>query len=951
MRFGFLSQVSVIALVFMSGCKAPSSEILTPDDVPFAHMASDLPVDEAITYGELSNGLRYAVRQNDTPTKTATLLMRIDTGSLNETDDTRGIAHFLEHMAFNGSENIPEGEMTKRLERFGLAFGADTNASTGFTETTYQLELPDVTEEMLNETLGIMRETAERLTLNPEAIDKERGVIQAERRTRSSPGFKAFLDQLDFYAGHTILPDRLPIGTEETIDTVVSEQFRDFYKRYYRPEKTFVTLVGDLEPAFAIAKIEEFFGDWQNSEDIAAGTNVEIDAELISEPRARIYSDPEIQTSVSLAMFKPYVEEFDNATVRRENLIEGLGNSMLNRRLGKMARSETSAFISAGVGSSNFFDVAEVSSLSVNSEPESWEEALAQGEQALRQALEFGFTQAELDEQIANIENSLKVSVQTSPTRRTPRLARQIMGAFGAESVVTTPQTSLERFNVNKPGITLEAVTKAFREGWSGLNDAPQLYLQTSKEIEDGESKLKAAYETSKAVPVEARADEAKLEFAYTDFGTAGKVAKRARIEDLDATLITFENNVRLNMKKTDFEDNVIRLSARVGAGTLSAPVKDAPGFETYASNMLALSGLGQHSVDDIRTVMAGKSVGVGRSLGDLVTTLSGSTTPDDLALQLKLMTAYATDPGYRPEAQAQYDKFIRSWYPTLDSTPGGVASRDLGRILRSGDARWGVPAEADLLDVDFDLIQSWMDENVLNGAIELTAVGDFEEDVLIKAVAESFGALPERPAQPYKPDDSLTSIKFPSGQAEPITLTHAGDAETARLYVYWPAPDGTDTLLSRQSSMLANLFELRLTEVLREDEGATYSPNVTNSASRLYKGYGFIGAQLEVSPDRIDAIADRIREVAAQFRAGDIDPDVFERAIKPTLENLETSLESNGLWMGVLSRAQTDEGPVERFRTREETYQSMTLEDLKPVAEQVFMPKDSIEIQILPAK
>ena len=177
MRLTYLSQVSVIALVFLSSCKAKTPRLPSIDDVPFAHMASDLPVDAAITYGELPNGLRYAVRENDTPTKTASLLMRFDTGSLNETDETRGIAHFLEHMAFNGSENIPEGEMTKRLERFGLAFGADTNASTGFEETTYQLELPDVSEEMLNETLEIMRETAERLTLAADAIDKERGVI------------------------------------------------------------------------------------------------------------------------------------------------------------------------------------------------------------------------------------------------------------------------------------------------------------------------------------------------------------------------------------------------------------------------------------------------------------------------------------------------------------------------------------------------------------------------------------------------------------------------------------------------------------------------------------------------------------------------------------------------------------------------------------------------------
>ena len=949
MRFSLLSQASVITVLFLTGCKAPGPQILSPDDVPFAHMASDLPVDPAITYGELPNGLRYAVRENDTPSKTASLLMRVDTGSINETEETRGLAHFLEHMAFNGSENIPEGEMTKRLERFGLAFGADTNASTSFNETTYQLELPEVTEEMLDVTLGIMRETAERLLLDPEAIEKERGVIQAERRARSNPAFTAILDQLDFYAGHTILPDRLPIGTEATIDSVTPAQFRDFYDRYYRPEKTFITLVGDLEPELAVQKIEEFFGDWENPADSAAGATVEINSAAITVPRARVYSNPEIQTSVSLSVMKPYEDELDSISVRKEGLIESLGNSMLNRRLGKMARTEDAAFISAGVGRSNFFDVAEISSLSVNSQPENWDAALAQGEQALRQALDFGFSQAELDEQLANLQNSLEVSVKRSPTRRTPSLARQIMGAFGGESVITTPESSLERFLANKPDITLEAVTEAFRAGWSGLDAAPQLYLQTSEAIEAGEEKLTEAYRASQAVPVAARAAEANLDFAYTDFGAPGKVAKRQRIEDLDATLITFENNVRLNMKKTDFEDNVIRLSARVGAGTLSAPVKEAPGFTTYASNMLSLSGLGQHSVDDIRTLMAGKSVGVGRGLGDKVTSLSGSTTPEDLELQLRLMTAYAIDPGYRPEAQSQYDKYIRSWYPTLDSTPGGVAGRDLGRILRSGDRRWGIPAKEDLLDVDFDLIKGWMEENVLNGAIELTVVGDFEEEALINAVAGTFGALPERPAAPYEPDASLTSIKFPEGSDTPIKLTHAGDAETARLYIYWPAPDGRDVLTSRRASMLTNLFELRLTEVLREDEGATYSPNVSRSGSRLYPGYGFVGAQIEVSPDRIDRMADRIREVAAEFQTGNIDADLFERGIKPTLENLETSLESNGLWMSVLSQAQTDPEPVARFRTREDTYQNMTPEDLKPVAKQIFQAKNSIEIQILP--
>ena len=943
-----LHTVSLIAALCLSACVGSETD-KQPGSIDFAHSISDLKPDEDITYGKLSNGLRYAVRSNSTPTKTATLLMRIDTGSLNETDETRGIAHFLEHMAFNGSENVPEGEMTKRLERFGLAFGADTNASTSFDETIYQLELPDVSEEMLNETLGLMRETADRLTLAPDAIERERGVIQAERRARSNPSFRAFLDQLDFLAGHTILPKRLPIGTEETIDSVTEDQFRAFYEAWYRPENTFVTLVGDLSPEYAIEKIEEFFGDWQGAADVSPGKAFEMKSAALTKPRARVYADPEIQTSVSVSLLKPFEVEKDTAANRKEGLIEGMGHRILNRRLGKLARTEDAAFISAGAGQSNYFDIAEIASLSVNTEPENWENGLAQAEQALRQALEYGFTQAELDEQIANIENAIEVSVQTSPTRRTSRLAREIMGSFSGETVVTHPKSNLERFESYKDEITLDAIEAAFRDAWDGLSGSAQLYLQTSEVLEDGEARLEAAFLNTQNTDVAPRDVEDALEFAYSEFGTAGKVKNREYLEDLDATLITFENNVRLNFKKTPYEDNVIRLSARIGAGMLSAPTLEAPGFEIYTQNMLSLSGLAKHKVDDISTLMAGKSVGVGRGFSDTSMTLSGSTTPDDLALQLQLMTAYATDPGYRPEAQAQYEKFIRSWYPTLDSTPGGVASRDIGRILRNGDTRWGIPAEADLLNVDIDRIKNWMNTHVQGGAIELTAVGDIDEDVLIETIAKTFGALDTRPETFFEPDPELTKISFPKGSRRPVVLSHAGDAETASLYIYWPAPDGTDIALSRKRQMVSDLFDLRLTEVLREEEGATYSPGVSQSGSRIYKGYGFMGAQIEVSPDQIDVMAERIREVAAEFHRGEIDQDVFERAKKPILENLETSLESNSLWMGVLSQAQSDPESVDRFRSRDEMYQNMTLEDIKPVAKQVFQDEKSIEVQILP--
>ena len=936
----------VLAALLAAGCQGDKSALTGP--VYFPQDASDLKADPNVEYGRLPNGLRYAVRQNETPSNTASLLMRIDTGSLNEVDGTQGIAHFLEHMAFNGSENIPENEMIKRLERFGLAFGPDTNASTSFDETIYQLELPEVNEDIVNETMMIMRETAGRLLLDADAIERERGVILSEKRTRNSPAFESFVDSLNFYLGETRIPDRLPIGTDETIGSVTAEQFRTFYEGYYRPENTFITFVGDFETDYAIEKIEEYFGDW----DVAGEALGELEPGEIAydEPRAHIYTNPEIQTNISLSTMSKPKEVRDTASTRKQAFIDSLGNTILSRRLGKIARSEDAKFISASSSNYELFDATEISSLSVNTQPADWAAGLAQAEQTLRQALEYGFSQAELDEQLANYRKGLEVAVQTSPTRRTPGLARGIMGAFSSETVVTTPQDNLELFQARKDDITLEKVEEAFRAQWAKLSSAPQLELNTNQPVDGGIAALEAAYADSLTVAVTPRVEDIKQEFAYTDFGKAGTVIERGSIDDIEITTVMFDNNVRLNIKKTPYETDVIRLRAAMGGGNLTFPI-DKPGFRTFTPNMVSLSGLEAHKVDDIRTMMAGKSVGASVSFGAENMVVSGSTVPEDLDDQLNLMTAYATSPGYRAEAQSQYEKYIQSFYPTLDSTPGGVSGRDVPRLIRSGDTRYGFPSEADLLNLTFDDIKTWRAKYVDNTAIEVSVVGDVDIESIITAVGRTFGALPTRAKTEAKIPDSAKKLVFPKGSKAPVKLTHAGDPTTAMLQLYWPGPDGADAQVSRRVSLMSTMFRLRLTEELREAEGASYSPSAFSYSPRLYPGYGYVGASLELSPDEIDLMSEKVEKIAAEFRAGQIDAALFERAIKPAQESIETSLENNGYWMNVISSAQTDEEPLNRHRSRAEAYQTMTVEDIKPLAAEIFDPGKVYKVQILPEK
>lgn len=949
MTKAFTAKICMCSIIFLGilsiGC-APESAEQKPNDFTFIHDVSDLPVDPNVEYGQLENGLRYAVRSNATPTKTATLLMRIDTGSINEMDETRGIAHFLEHMAFNGSENIPEGEMRKRLEKFGLAFGADTNASTGFFETSYQLELPEVDEEILNETLMIMRETAGNLTLDPEAIDRERGVILAEKRARSSPAFDAMLDGLDFYLGETIIPDRLPIGTEETIASVTPEQFRQFYEGYYRPENTFIVLVGDIDTDYAAKKIEEYFADWTAKGE--ALSEVKPQALSDHDARTRYYVNSEIQTGLSLSILHPREDKLDMKANRRQGFIDGLGNRILSRRLGELSRTTEAPFIRASVSSSSLLDTADISTLSISPEQGKWAQALEGAEPLLRQAVEFGFSQAELDEQIINTKKALEVSVQTSSTRRTPNLARQIMSAFGSETVLTDPSDNLERFNEYAPNITLEDVNSAFRKKWQGIESAPQLYLTTSEIIEGAEDKLKSALGDARAIPIEPREDEGKLEFAYSEWGEAGKVAEQKTIDDIDFEQIIYENGVKLNVKQTPYQKDVISISVAMAGGELFMP-RDEPGLRVFAPNALSLSGLEAHKVDDLRRILAGRSVGVSQSIGAKRIYLNGTTVPEDLDLQLDLMAAYATAQGYRPEAKSQYDKYIKSFYPTLDSTPSGVASRDIPRLIRSGDTRFGFPSEYEMLNVDIDQVKAWRDAMIKGSAIEIGIVGDITPERAIDVVSRTFGAMPKRASTFPQVKEVDLALNFPKGSLRPVTLSHAGDSATALLRIYWPAPDGRDAKTSREISMISTLMRLRLTEVLREEEGASYSPSAFSFTPRTYPNYGYVGVSMEVSPDEIDKMSAKVDEIAAEFSSGNISDDLFERAMKPALESIETSLESNNYWMSVISEAQTDEERLARHRSRNDAYQNMTVEALRERSQSLFNPKAAYRVQILP--
>jgi len=871
--------------------------------------ASDVPVDPNIVFGVLPNGMKYALLKNSTPKDSVVLRMRFDVGSFAEADDQRGLAHFLEHMAFNGSTNVPEGEMIKLLERKGLAFGADTNASTGFDETVYKLDLPNGSDDLIDTGLMLMRETGSELKIDPTAVDRERGIILSERRARDTYQLRNLIDQLDFQMQGMKVASRIPVGTEEVIKTAPAARLRDLYDRYYRPERATLVMVGDFDPAAVEAKIKARFGDWKGRGPAGADPEIgKVDYQRAA--AADDFIDPAIQDMVTLAAFKPWVDEADTKAKRARTLAEDIGEAIVNRRLAKIALNEDSPILGGYFSEAAGWKVFDQVTVGAVAKEGAWKEALALIEQEQRRAIEHGFTQAEVDEQLANRRTAFKNAVAGVTTRRSDALADALLTAAKGDFVFVRPETSQALFEATAPSLSAAAVTAAFRKRMAGFS-APLARVSAKKPIEGGTDAILSALRASTQVAVAAPTQAAIAAFAYDNFGTPGKIVSDDRVEDLGIRRIRFANNVMLNIKKTDFQKETVYLSVRVDGGNLLA-TRDDPTKVALAGSMV-LGGLEAHSVDDLRSILAGRTVNPSFGSGTDYFGGTATSSPGDFALQAKLMAAFLTHPGYRPDGLALIRRVLPQQYAANDATPAAVLGRDAGGILANDDPRSQTPPLAKLMTLDWAQLKPVVADSLTNGAIEIGVVGDIDEQAAIDAIAATFGALPERRAA-FDPRAEARVREYAKDRSE-RTLIHKGPAEQAELRVYWPARDDSDLAEAMQLNLLVRVMQLKLTEELRERLGESYSPGAAASLSDEFPGYGHLFAASNVDYKDLATTRAAIFAIAKELRDAPVDADLLDRARKPLVEAMTKSRRENAYWLNYVAEATTQADRLDRSR------------------------------------
>ncbi len=942
-----LSFLAVLALALLSACAPQAQRIASvsaqqqqkPD---WAFQASDIPVDPGYRFGKLDNGMRYVVRENGRPKGTVAVRLEVAAGSLDEDESERGFAHFVEHMAFNGSTNVPEGEMVRLLERKGLAFGADTNASTDFERTTYQLDLPRNDPELLDTALMLMRETASELTFAQSAVERERGVVLSEMRDRNGWQMRAYVDQLNFLFPGARYSTRLPIGVKETLDAATGASLKAFWQRNYVPSKTTVIVIGDLPADQVETAIREKFASWQATPSPPQPSAGPFDFALKN--RTEVYLDPALAERVTAFRLGPWLDEKDTKAQRREKLLRQIGYSIVNRRLQRISRQPDPPFRGAGFATPDLAKSGRMSNLVVDTIDGKWRRGLIAAGRAYAQAMRHGFTQPELTEQIANLRNAAKNEAASADTRSNGTLLGSAFALIRDGIVPSTPQGSLERLEAFIPEITPKKVIEALRREVVPLKDPP-LRFQGREQPQGGAKAIRAAWNEAMGQPLRHESEAGNATFAYTDFGKPGTVVSDTREPALGIREVRFANGVRLNVKRTDLENDKVSVQLSIDGGDM-LNTRDAP-LATEMTSFLPGGGLGKHSQDELQSILAGHTLGWGIDSTPETFVSSAQTTPQDLALQLQLWAAYVTDPGYRKEGEVEYRVNINNFFAQLRASPGALLNNSLGGILSDNDPRFTLQEPDAYRRLTYDGLKAAIGDRLARGAIEIGIAGDIDEQQAIDLVASTFGALPAREAD-FRPYLEQRERTFTANRLKRV-IRHTGPQDQAMIRLTWPTTDDSDQAQAIGLQMLERIVRIELTETLREKLGKSYSPGASSSPSHFWRGYGTFAIATSVDVGDVPAARAAILEALSWLRDKPVSEDEFQRARAPLLDTHDNALKSNRGWMTLVDRAQTESDQIARFQAYDEHLRALTPADIQALARRFLAAKDAVEVLVLP--
>ncbi len=904
--------------------------------------------DPALVTGALSNGLRYVLMKNHKPVNRVSMHLAIQSGSMNETDEQRGLAHYLEHMLFNGTEHFAPGELIKFFQSIGMDFGGDANAHTGFFETVYDVVLPKGNEKNLNDGFMVMHDYANSALLLKSEIDRERNIILAEKRDRDSASYRMFESTIKFELGGMRVPARLPIGTETAIQNANKKLLKDYYDAWYRPSKMILIVVGDFDTNLTEQIIiKKFSGLKSRAPEKKESAPGKVDHEGIK--TFHHYEKEVGKTSVSIETVDDTPLIKDSLNFRKKNIVKNLANIILQNRLDVLTAKPGAPFTSASVSSGTYLRNVKYSDISADCSPANWAKALTVIEQNLRTSIKYGFFPKELSRAKENYITALKRAVKEAPTRDSNRLARQITRTITNDKTFLSPENTLELFRPFVDSLNLDDVNNAFKEIWSADHRLIIVNgnVDLSGQAVSAEQKIQQVYTKSVNTPVAKPEKEKEVIFPYLARPVKkGGIKKRTEYKELGITTIEFENGVKLNLKKTDFKANQILYKLTLGNGKKSEPA-DKPGLASLSSSLINESGLGSLDNDELKRALTGKSTSLTFHAGLHNFSISGDSVPDENELIFQLIRAQLLDPGFRKDAYSLIMEKMKQTYTQMGSTIEGAEVLYAKRFLAEEDSRFGLPDYKTYSNNSIQDVKDWAGEAIKGDNLELSIVGDFSIESTIDNCALYLGSLPSGRKNYTKNGNDRKNPGFPFGKN--LNLSVKTKVPKSLVKVAYKTDDFWDISRTRRLSALSAVFSERLRETIREELGAAYSPYAYNNSSLAYSGYGVFQAVISIEPGQEKLVEEKVKGIAKALSVEKLEKEELKRSIDPILTQIKDLRETNSYWLNsVLSGSGRHPEKLEWAKTIESDYNSITIDDIFNYAKKYLNNDKSATITIV---
>jgi len=903
-----------------------------------------LPLDPRIQTGKLGNGLTYYLEQHPAKDQRAHLFLVVKAGSLHEADDQRGLAHFVEHMAFSGTKRFEQRALVEFFEKSGLQFGADANASTSYDRTQYQLSVPTGDPELLMTALDVLADWASGLSFDPEQVEKERQVLLSEWTSSQGAQRRVGAQQRELLLGGSRYVAREVIGDKAVLEKAPRQRIVDFYQGWYRPERMAVIVVGDIDPAATQAAIEERFAR-VTAQAAAPQAEPSFQVPVRRNAGAAVIADPETPAATVNVLFKSLTRPVRSEGDYRAQLLTVMSTLMLSHRLELLAAEPAAPFLGASstlapgiFGRLDLYQVsAHVKGAQVNA---SLDVLLDEIERVRR----HGFVAAELERTKAEYARFLEQAVAAQATVAGTAIASALANHFVTGNVVTAPElqkTLGTRYLAEASPADVSAVMKA----WLAGSEQLLLVSGPSREALPDKRTLLASFATLKDRKLDPYLEDSGPAALLDPLPTPGKIVKEAYIEEVGVTVWNLSNGAVVVLKPTDFKsDQILEQSISFG-GNARVPAADYPSVRV-AHEIVAASGLGAFDRQTLNKRLAGKVVSAYPRIDEQSQGIVASASPRDAETMLQLIYLFATAPRRDEVAFEKYRAALRERLRQRESSPDQALSDAVTKKLWGNEPRRSTPTLASVDEMKLDKAldfykQRFADQSdatfVFVGKLDLASFRPLVERYLASLPGggrkETYKDLGLRRTK------GLSKVRVQQGQADQasVTLLYYGDTS-------WSESAHTDL------NTLEQYLSIRLQEVLREQLGGGHTPYVGSTFERIPFGSYSLAIAFECKPADVDRLVKATRDVIAELKKSGVGASYVEKLVSQRTRQLEESYRSNEFWLErLVDKYKLGEDP-RQISSLPELTQRVTSDHLRLAARKFLRDDQNLDALLAPA-